>query len=163
MNVVISETDLAGLTTLEAIMDWAGLVGTDDVSTSRGSFLRSVGADTTTIPRAVGVINEADFAAVVAEARIETPGLTGDDPPVQTPPNLVQRGNMLLVGHICRLTIGAVAPVSALYNYPIHQQQLALTATVLGPTVCKIKLGNILRQADDAEVPWMDEAIMSTG
>jgi len=162
MKVVISESDLAGLTTLEAIMDWAGLVGTDDVSTSRGSFLRSVGADTTTIPRAVGVINEADFAAVVAEARIETPGLAVDDPPIQTPPNLVQRGHMLLVGHICRLTTWAVAPVTSPYS-PVQQQQLALAATAFGPTVRKIKLGNILRQADDTEVPVVDDSIMSTG
>jgi len=163
MNVVISESDLAGLTTLESIMDWAGVVGTGDVSTLRGAFLRAVGADITTIPRALGVITESDFAAVVSEARMETPGSTAEEPPVMTPPNLVQRGNMLLVGHICRLTTWAAAPASTLYNSPLHQQQLALAATVLGSTVRKVKLGNILRQADDTEVPLVDEAIMSTG
>jgi hypothetical protein len=56
-----------------------------------------------------------------------------------------------------------VVPGSSICDSPIHQHQLALTATVLGSTVRLIKLGNILRQADDTEVPLVDEAIMPTG
>ena len=112
----------------------------------------SVGEDTATTPSACGVITEADFASVEAEDRIETLDAQSDLP-IQTPTNMAQRGNMLVAGHICRHTTWAVAPFSSLYNSSIHQQQLALTATVVGSTVRRIKLDNILRQADDTEVP----------
>jgi hypothetical protein len=75
---------------------------------------------------------------------------------------MAQRGIMLVVGHICRLTIWAVAPVSSLHTLP-YTSTAGSHATVLGSTARKIKLGNILRQADDTEVPLVDEAIMSIG
>ncbi len=76
---------------------------------------------------------------------------------------MAQRGNMLVAGHICRHTTWAVAPVSSLYNSSIHQQQLVLTATVVGSTARMIKLDYILRQVMTLKCPLVDEAIMPKG
>ena len=51
------------------------------------------------------MITEVDFASVEVEDRIETLD-SQSDPPIKTPTNMAQRGIMLVVGHICRLTLG---------------------------------------------------------
>jgi len=102
----------------------------------------------TTTPSACGVITELDFASVEVEDRIETLD-SQSDPPGSA--RYYARGWTYLQTHPW-----AVAPGSSLYNSPIHQHQLALTATVLGSTVRMIKSDNFLRQADDTEVPLVD-------
>jgi hypothetical protein len=111
-----------------------------------------VGADTATPPVHVELYLRLTLHRLTPKTGLKTLDAQSD-PPSQTPTNMAQRGNMLVAGHICRHTTWAVAPVSSLYNSSIHQQQLVLTATVVGSTARMIKLDYILRQVDDTEVP----------
>ena len=70
---LITQVQLDALLTLHDVMEWAGLVGADDDrGTIWGAFLHATGAVATTLPRMFGVIEKADFDAVVAAIQLQT-------------------------------------------------------------------------------------------
>ena len=101
MAGVVTDAELANLLTLGQVLDWAQVVGDPGVNTNlRGAFLLATGANEATLPRAFGVVPQAEFDLVINAVTINT-GTA--ELPVATPTTLFQRGALICVGLVCRL------------------------------------------------------------
>ena len=138
--------EISQLHTLDAVLQFCTIVGTDEVTTMRGAFLAAIGAVGTTPPRVLGVIAEADYVAVVDTIRIAGGTV---DAPAQIAPNLGQRGAMILVGLVCRTQLGIGTRAAA--------PPVAQAPAVLPPTGRRVRLSQVLRQADETEVAIIPE------
>ncbi len=162
MAAAFTTDELLALNTFGQVLDWAGVDGSPgDAATCRGALLTALGAGLDTQPRVFGVIPAMDFDAVVNGIQIQVTRMVDGQPVQETvPPNLTQRGAMTLTGLICRCKAGMggqAQPVAQPASAPPLQGGPPSTA------LRKIKLGQVLRQADETEIEVAPETLMSTG
>ena len=78
--------EISQLHTIDAVLQFCNVVGTDEVTTTRGAFLAASGAVGTAPLRVLGVISEEDYLAGVEAIRIACGTV---DASTQIAPNLV--------------------------------------------------------------------------
>ena len=155
---LFSAAEVESFKTLEDIATWAQVpVPVMD------AFLFASGASMETMPRAIGVLPESDFAPLVTALMIKIPD--GESPleasTKERAINFIEKGKLTLFGHACRrcaflggswmpLTVGAPSATGA---FP----------PVAGVAARRVKLSQVLRQGDDADAPLISEAAMTTG
>ena len=125
-------------------------------------FCFASGADMGTMPRAVGVLPESDFAPLVASLMVKIPD--GENPieasTKERDINFIEKGKLTLLGHACRRC-------AHLGRIPDPRASLAIDDGMAPPTavvaVRRVKLSQVLRQGDDADAPLVPEAMMTAG
>ena len=134
----------ATLTNVDLVAQWAGIDGQrGDPNTVRGSLFRLLGLHGAEHPRIVGIMDPAAFQQAVATWQIPQTSAAA------TPPSFAQLGQAGIFSRTCRHLVGLDAPT------------VQPTPPVPPPSTRKIKLSQVINQADDHEIEAMDSTAIS--
>eukprot|EP00435_Cladocopium_sp_Y103_P056506 s702_g19.t1 len=139
------------------VLEWAGFDCSDlGEATVPGSFLQHLGLKPDTLPRVVGVFNDADLQAMLTAWKV--PGIA---PAPARLPTLAESGMAKLFFRACQLVAGTGATLEELRAKASSANATppgAAPATAASSAQSrKIKLSSIISQVDDAEVAVAEE------
>ena len=143
---VFTAEEISTFTSMKVVLDFA------KISESIGAaFLDVTGSAHDTMPRALGIVPEDTFAAVLDEVLV----------PVEGSPHralkFAERASLLLVGSACRASAGIFGVAAPPSGAP------SLALAIPTAIVRKIKLGLVCSQADDTEIELLGTADMDIG
>lgn len=144
------------MVTMKEALAWAELEGDGaDENTVAGSFLKLIGAQITTKPRALATVKVADFEAILSNWRIPSGGGGA-----ARAPTLVESGQASLVLRACQLVGGQGQTIADMHTaIAAAKAAPAVPVTVAASsTPRKVKMATVASQVDDTEVPLIDEA-----
>ena len=156
--------ELAQMTSMDTIADWAELPGTaTEASSPRGALFAVAGILGTAHPRAVGAMSLADWQALINLWRY------GDPPAAPSPAALVQAG---LIGRAARILCGTQLSLNEEVERKKAEDAAALALAQAQAMVNqappsasssshKIKLSHIVNQTNEDEVDMIGETELS--
>ena len=156
--------EIAAFANLDQVAVWAQLPGAyGDLQTARGAFFSMVGANAGTHPRVLGVIAEAELAAVMPGYVIREPDPGGGAPvPPPRPPTLAETGACRQVVHVCRLVAGTASSAEAIAKATARAHDLAIlqarAAKAPAPPANQVQLSLVVDQSLDRTVDPLPQA-----
>ena len=156
--------ELAAMTTMQSILDWAGFAG-DDLASDRsvgGTLCGLLGIKGDSHPRSLALVDDGDALGVIQKWKV--PVVAADKSVSYHPPTLAQVGQAKLVFRTAKIVCGQGQTMEELKNQlqQAQQQAKAPPAVPAVSTVAdrKVKLSAVLSQVDESEAKVMTEKEM---
>ena len=156
--------ELATMTSMKPILDWAGFQGEDLTSdkTVGGTLCMLLGIKGDSHPRSLALVDDADALGVIQKWKV--PKTEADNSITYHPPTLAQVGQAKLVFRTAKIACGQGQTMEELRNQLQQAQQQAKAPPMASPVSAvadrKVKLSAVLSQVDDSEAKVMTEREM---
>ena len=142
-----SADEVAGFLTLGDIITFVGLS-----EPLKAGFLDATGGTVDSLPRAFGIVPEADYKIIIEDVRVKMP----DAEPRAM--KFAEKASLLLIGEACRATAGMASGPPSGSLAPASGPPPTVSVSVQ-----KVKLSQVLRQGDDTDLEVLPQAAMVVG